>query len=125
MNAPPKVDKHRYIVKTREAVITRYQESQTNRKIVHRKSRRRSGGAEANVRHPTWHNLPIHHRLRTKGPISRFEAVLVSIGGKRTLEGSTLHLMCSPFGTSGSCIKRVGKRFCDHKGEELTLEART
>ena len=69
------------------------------------------------------HRPPIHHRLRTKGPIPRFAGVLAPIGGNRTLDRSTSHLMCSPLGTSGNCT-RIRK--CAYNCEnELTLEVMT
>ena len=69
------------------------------------------------------HRPPIHHRLRTKGPIPRFAGVLAPIGGNRTFDGSTSHLMCSPLGTSGNCT-RIRKRAYNCENE-LTLEVVT
>ena len=87
------------------------------------------GRSGSNVGYHSWYasnrQLPIHHRLRTKGPIPRFAGVLVPlIGGKRTLEGSISHLTCSPFGTSGNCITGIRKRAYNSENEELALEVR-
>ena len=90
--------------------------------MVRRRLCRRSEMVLDQIADVSNHLLPIHHNLRTKEPMPRFAGALVSIGGKRTLVGSTSHLICSPLGTSGNCVTRIRKHPCNCENGELTSE---
>ena len=82
--------------------------------------------SEVDMRYPSrCHRLAVH-RIRIIWSIPRLAGELVPIGGKRTFKvGSTSHLMCSPFGTSGNYIARIRKDTCGCECEGQTLEVRT